>query len=244
MTTTEGYEVWLHDTNSNQFVYNQTIKFPDDLKAYQVGQTAFMDLQLKGRMDHIVPVCFDSQCTNSTIYFYDSTQWYNLGVNFRNGNHVWGFAPKSADMPYLEAITVRPGDFNMDGYPDLLATLCIRGNVQKTKVVLMENIPCQGNCDGFDRTFSIRWDLLQSMNKNNYNVMGAFYDFFQNGILDVLLVSGNSNNGEYNMSAFKISSDYDANFLKVCRIFINLIFFLKLLYILFFVGDGCYWFDK
>lgn len=174
-----------------------------------------MDFQLKGRMDHIVPVCFDKLCTNSTIYFYDSSSWYNLGVNFHNGNSIWGFVPKKYSESYLEAITVRPGDFNMDGYPDLLATLCLGGSDKNTKVVLMENVPCSG-CNGFDRTFSIKWELLHSMNSNNNNVMGAFYDFYQNGILDVLLVNGN--NGEYNMSAFKISSDYDANFLKVSTI--------------------------
>ncbi|CAH1708192.1 T-cell immunomodulatory protein [Aphis gossypii] len=213
LTATNGYEVWLSDSEAGAFIYNQTIPFPDNLKVSNVGQTAFMDLQLKGRMDHIVPVCFDSQCTNSTIYFYDSTRWYNLGINFHNGNSVWGFVPPMPNVPYLEAITVRPGDFNMDGYPDLLGTLCLGGNSKKTKVILMENVACTTGCDGFDRTFVVRWDLLQSMNGDNYNVMGAFYDFFQNGILDVLLVSGG--NGEYNMSAFKNSLDYDANFLKV-----------------------------
>ncbi|VVC28598.1 Hypothetical protein CINCED_3A009391 [Cinara cedri] len=213
LTTKEGYEVWLSDSTSETFVYNQTIPFPDGLHFENVGQTAFMDLQLKGRMDHIVPVCFDKKCTNSTIYFYDSTRWYNLGINFHNGNSIWGFVPPTPNKPYLEAITLRPGDFNMDGYPDLLGTLCLAGNPKKTKVILMENVACTTGCEGFDRTFVVRWDLLHSMNSNNDYVMGAFYDFFQNGILDVLLVSGS--NGEYNMSAFKNSLDYDANFLKV-----------------------------
>lgn len=172
-----------------------------------------MDFQLKGRMDHIVPVCFDSNCINSTIYFYDSTRWYNLNINFHNGNSIWGFVPPKPDVPYLETITVRPGDFNMDGYPDLIGTLCLGGISENTIVILMENIPCKTNCEGFDRTFEVKWDLLQPTNgKRNY-VMGAFYDFSQNGILDVLLVSKNSD--EYNMSAFKNSLDYDANFLKV-----------------------------
>lgn len=212
LTTNDGYEVWLSDSKSESFIFNQTIPFPEGLSVENVGQTAFMDLQLKGRMDHIVPVCFDKKCTNSTIYFYDLTRWYNLGINFHNGNSVWGFVPPMPNVPYLETITVRPGDFNMDGYPDLLGTLCSGGNSQKTKVILMENVACT-SCDGFDRTFVVRWDLIESMNDKNHHVMGAFYDFFQNGILDVLLISGS--NGEFNMSAFKNSLDYDANFLKV-----------------------------
>ncbi|XP_050440730.1 T-cell immunomodulatory protein [Adelges cooleyi] len=211
LTTEDGYEVWLFDSESGAFVFNLTIPFPDNLSVVNVGQTAFMDLQLTGRMDHIVPVCFDKKCTNSTIYFYNLTRWYNLGINFHNGNSVWGFVPPQANMQYLETITLRPGDFNMDGYPDLLATLCLGGDPKKSKVFLLENIPCPGVCEGFDRTFAVRWDSLQHINKNT--VMGAFYDFYQNGILDVLLVSGS--NAQYNMSAFRNSLDYDANFLKV-----------------------------
>jgi integrin alpha FG-GAP repeat containing protein 1 len=223
LTTKDGYEVWLSDSTVDAFVFNETIPFPDDLTVGNIGQTAFMDLQLKGRMDHIVPVCFDAKCTNSTIYFYDSTRWYNLGINFHYGNNVWGFVPPKPNKPYLETITLRPGDFNMDGYPDLLGTLCPGGNSQKTKVLLMENVACSTGCEGFDRTFIVRWDLLQPMNGNKYNIMGAFYDFFQNGILDVLLVSGGD--GEYNMSAFKNSLDYDANFLKVNRFKLFIIFY-------------------
>lgn len=214
LTTETGYEVWLSDSKTYPFSFSHNISFPSEA-AKIIGQTVFMDLQLKGRMDHVVPVCFDLKCTNSSIYFYDSTRWYNLNVQFKHINNVWGFVPRT-NQPYLESITVRPGDFNMDGYPDLLGTLCVGGDSRKTKVVLMENILCTSDCDGFDRTFNIRWDLLEAMNGKNYNVMGAFYDFFQNGILDVLLVSGGE--GEYKMSAFKNSLDYDANFLKVSKL--------------------------
>jgi integrin alpha FG-GAP repeat containing protein 1 len=35
----------------------------------------------------------------------------------------------------------------MDGYPDLLGTLCLGGNSKKTKVILMENIACTTSCE-------------------------------------------------------------------------------------------------
>lgn len=235
LTTDDGYEVWLSDSNVGSFVFNRTIPFPDGLDVKRVGQTAFMDLQLKGRMDHVVPVCFDDKCTNSTIYFYDSTRWYNLGINFHNGNILWGFVPPKSDKPYLETITLRPGDFNMDGYPDLLCTLCSGGNPAKTKVFLMENVP--SSFEGFDRTFKVEWNLMDAMNGiNGHNVMGAFYDFYQNGILDVLLVSeSDKDKKEYAMSAFRNSLDYDANFLKVSKINIISAYFCIINKIFFFV---------
>lgn len=175
-----------------------------------MGQSVFIDLQLQGRLDNVVPVCFDSHCNTSAIYFHDSTAWHDLNVNFMEND--LRFVPTRENYSYLETITLRPGDFNLDGYVDLLATLSGRGS-QNTKVILLENIKCD-NCDGFSRTFKINQRFDSTIYGNNH-VMGAFYDFSQNGVLDVLLVS--EVNGDYKMTALKNSLNNDAYFLKVSR---------------------------
>lgn len=43
--------------------------------------------------------------------------------------------------------------------------------------------------------------------------MAAFFDFYQDGILDCILVTYNGK--QYQAGAFKNSLDYDANFIKV-----------------------------
>lgn len=47
-------------------------------------------------------------------------------------------------------ITLRSGDFNMDGYPDILATLSQEGD-DHPQSFLLENVACQTGCGKFKR---------------------------------------------------------------------------------------------
>lgn len=161
-------------------------------------------------MDLVTPVCFDKTCKNSTLLVYTNNSWHNLQVNFKdNNNVVWGYCQIGGSR-YTNVITLHSGDFNMDGYPDILATLSTTQNSQP-QAFLMENVPCEGTCGVFKRTYKIRWDALYPF--RNGTVMAAFFDFYQDGILDVILVQHNGT--DYKSVAFKNSLDYDANFIKV-----------------------------
>ncbi|XP_015592972.1 T-cell immunomodulatory protein [Cephus cinctus] len=211
ITTDKNFEIW-HGNNEG-FVYQSTIDLPYNLSyvefSGQIGQSLYLDVELTGKMDLILPLCFDKLCTNSTIMIYTSDGWHNLPINFRdNENSLWGFIPGNG-QPYTDTITLRGGDFNMDGYPDLLATLC--SNQRKTSFLLL-NVPCS-ICGTFNRTFEVRWNALNPF--YNATVMATFYDFYQDGILDVILVGLDKNTEKYRMMAFKNSLDYDANFVKV-----------------------------
>lgn len=85
-------------------------------------------------------------------------------------------------------------------------------NGETNRVCFLENAPCTSNCDNFRRDFIVHWSALTPMNNNT--VLGVFYDFLQDGILDVILV--NEIKGKVSsVSAFKNNLDYDANFVKV-----------------------------
>lgn len=165
-------------------------------------------------MDLITPVCYDKYCHNSTILVYKNNAWRDMKVFFKDpDNAIWGFV-KPDGRPYTDTITLRSGDFNMDGYPDLIVTLQpVMGG--PPQALFLENIPCEmPSCGTFSRTFVIRWNALKPFNNNT--VMGVFYDFYQDGILDLILVhSSPTANSDYKVSAFRNSLDYDANFLKV-----------------------------
>ncbi|KAK9501658.1 hypothetical protein O3M35_012343 [Rhynocoris fuscipes] len=215
ITTKQGFEVWVKERDQRDgFKYdpNRTIPLPPN--ANIVGQTLFMDMELKGKIDHILPVCFDSLCKNSTIYVYSNGKWHNLKINF-HFNGAWGFVPppRKNDL-FLDAITLRGGDFNMDGYPDALATLQdFNGNL-KTYLLVNEACVSPANCNEFNRTFTVHWTALDPVNNNT--IMGVFYDFMQDGILDIIFVHGHGPGSKKgNVSAFKNSLDYDANFVKV-----------------------------
>ncbi|XP_012258335.2 T-cell immunomodulatory protein [Athalia rosae] len=206
ITTDKSFEIWFGSEEG--FNFNRTIPLPSDT-AY-IGQSLYLDVELTGKMDLVVPVCYDKACKNSTIMIY-SDDWYNLQVDFKDLDNIdWGFCSPDGRR-YTDTITLRGGDFNMDGYPDLLATLTPHSE-RMPRTFLLENVPCT-NCKKFGRTFATRWTALNPL--NNRTVMAVFYDFYQDGILDVILVEHDPSTNGYRTQAFKNSLDYDANFVKV-----------------------------
>ncbi|CAK9828791.1 T-cell immunomodulatory protein [Anthophora retusa] len=213
VTTTKYFEIWLGIGNG--FEFREAILFPYNITLEEnfkgvIGQALYLDVELTGKMDLLLPLCFDDACTNSTIMMF-SDRWYNLQVNFRDGDNVlWGFVNPDGQR-YTDTITLRGGDFNMDGYPDLLATLKSTNSKQK-RSYLLKNVACD-SCVGFARKFEVKWQALNPF--QNETAMAVFYDFYQDGILDVILVEVDKNSNIYRTAAFKNSLDYDANFVKV-----------------------------
>ncbi|KAG8229488.1 hypothetical protein J437_LFUL010062 [Ladona fulva] len=207
VTTEKNFEIW-HGNDEGKLEFNTTVEFPSGAKFDQVGQSLFMDVELKGKMDHVLPVCIRSKCT---IYVHSGGNWHDLKIDFQDKDkNTWSFVTPNGQK-YTDTITVRGGDFNLDGYPDLLATL--KSSDDNPKSFLLENVPCSG-C-AFSRKFSVQWNAFPPYNRS---VLGTFFDFYQNGVLDVIIVhqpSSGANKNHYEMAAFKNDLDYDANFVKV-----------------------------
>lgn len=212
LTTGKNFEIW-YGIESNGFVYNRSIKWPNDAKF--VGQSLFIDVELIGRADLVTVVCLDDSCERSAILVYAAHEWHNLQVNFKdNANVLWKFPKPEKSKLYRDTVTLRSGDFNMDGYPDLLVTLVanrVGSAGHNARAFLLENVACETGCGAFSRTYVIRWDALNPL--SNGSIMAVFYDFFQDGILDVIVVRENAT--QLTVGAFKNSLDYDANFIKV-----------------------------
>lgn len=122
-------------------------------------------------------IIFDS-FSSSAIFAYVDGDYYNLEIEFKDDkNQLWQFIPPDPNQQsiYQNTITLRGGDFNLDGYPDMLVTL----KMMTTGIVqtfLMENVAC-GNCAPLTRSFAIRWNAFAPY--SNGTVVGAFYDFYQ-----------------------------------------------------------------
>lgn len=216
ITTPNHFEIWLgkqtRGENEPKFAYNNTIKHPDNAKI--IGQSLFIDVELKGSMDLVTPVCLDTdgdeKCKNSALVVYSDGQWITIPTSFKDDSgNTWAFYRKPGSR-YTDVITLRSGDFNMDGYPDILATLAQEGD-DHPQAFLLENVPCQTACGKFKRSYAIKWSALSPF--RNGTVMAAFFDFYQDGILDCIMVTYNGK--QYQAGAFKNSLDYDANFIKV-----------------------------
>lgn len=211
VTTEQHFEIW-HGI-SDGFKFEEKIQWPyGAIDNGHIGQSLYLDVELQGKLDLVVPICFDISCANSTIAIYNNG-WHNLQIDFKDKDNIWGFVPPTANSRrYTDTITLRGGDFNMDGYPDLLATLRAGSMIRS---FLLQNVPCENNnCGGVNRTFQVLWNGLYPF-YNNETVMAVFYDFYQDGILDVILVEFDKATERYSTAAFKNSLDYDANFVKV-----------------------------
>lgn len=105
LTTENNFEVWYgYEDETRKFVYNKTIPHPDN--AVVIGQSTFIDVELRGRMDLVTPVCYDADCRNSALLVYSDGNWHNLQVNFKdNNNNFWGFALRPGTK-YMNAITL------------------------------------------------------------------------------------------------------------------------------------------
>ncbi|XP_018561452.1 T-cell immunomodulatory protein [Anoplophora glabripennis] len=216
LTTSDNFEIWYGNEGGGKFVHNSTTPLPESTnnqKAAVIGQSLFIDVELKGRMDLVTPVCFEGteeNCKSSALMVHSETGWLNLQVNFKDDNsNNWNFY-MSKGSRYTNVITLRSGDFNMDGYPDILATLAQDG-YDHPQTFLLENVACQSGCGKFTRSYAVKWNALSPF--RNGTAMAAFFDFYQDGILDCILVTYNGK--EYKTAAFKNSLDYDANFVKV-----------------------------
>lgn len=59
-------------------------------------------------------------------YYLHVFQWQLLPVGFSYDGLIWGFVPVVNNIMSTQAkvpITLRVGDYNLDGYPDVLAVL-------------------------------------------------------------------------------------------------------------------------
>lgn len=175
LATENGFEIW-HGTGDEGFNYSEHRNY---IKNYIYGQSIFLDIELNGIITQMLPICSDSKCHNSAIWAYVDGEYQNLGIDFRDDtNHMWQFIapdPKQQSI-YQNTITLRGGDFNLDGYPDMLVTLqsMETGNIQ---TFLMENVECNHCGISLTRSYAIRWNAFSPY--SNGTVVGAFYDFYQ-----------------------------------------------------------------
>lgn len=210
VTTTSNVEVWLNDEFEG-FEYTSSIELLVGHPAIY-GQALFIDVALSGEFYLVIPVCFDPQCINSTILINDNKKWHDLQVDLNDGKGtLWRFVPPRNEI-YLDTITMRSGDYNMDGYPDILVTLS-PVNSNTTKVFLLHNTPCDLPGCQFHRTFNAQWDKFDSF--GNDVVMATFYDFYMDGVLDVIYVKKNVTTQKHTMHSFRNELEYDTNFIKV-----------------------------
>ncbi|XP_024151714.1 T-cell immunomodulatory protein [Oryzias melastigma] len=207
--TTEGatFETWI---NKDGNFTKAGVMSKSDVKI--VGQSSFVDFDGDGYQDHLLPACLDESCQQSTIYLSKSASKELVPVlsDFKQKDTLWGFVPGKPSQPLVLHI----GDYNLDGFPDALAILRnISGSGQRA--FLLENVACSSpGCSGVGRTFHIHWDQ-SDLGAIQNAVMATFFDIYEDGILDMLVLSQPDGQTDPVIHALKNNFEADAYFVKV-----------------------------
>uniref|UniRef100_A0A7N6BLM5 T-cell immunomodulatory protein TIP C2 domain-containing protein n=1 Tax=Anabas testudineus TaxID=64144 RepID=A0A7N6BLM5_ANATE len=184
----------------------------DPPKASTIGQSSFVDFDGDGYQDHLLPVCLDDGCKQSAIYLAKSgsKEWVPVLLDFQRRETIWSFVPGTPGQP----LTLHLGDYNLDGFPDALVILRnTSGSGQQA--FLLENVPCNNaSCHNVGRMFHIHWDQ-SDLGAIQNAVMATFFDIYEDGILDMLVLSKAEAKNDLIIHALKNNFEADAYFVKV-----------------------------
>ncbi|XP_057569026.1 T-cell immunomodulatory protein isoform X2 [Hippopotamus amphibius kiboko] len=209
------FEIW--ENLDGNFSASTVLEKPQSMMV--VGQSAFADFDGDGNMDHLLPGCEDKNCQKSAIYLARSRtkQWIPVLQDFSNKGTLWGFVPFVHEQQPPEIpipITLHIGDYNMDGYPDALAILKNTSGSNQ-QAFLLENVPCNNaSCEGAHRMFKVYWELMD-LNQIRNAVVATFFDIYEDGILDIIVLSKGYTKNDFAIHTLKNNFEADAYFVKV-----------------------------
>ncbi|XP_070698518.1 T-cell immunomodulatory protein [Pempheris klunzingeri] len=208
--TTEGptFETWISKDGN----FTRAEIMPAEPPVKKIGQSSFVDFDGDGYQDHLLPVCLDETCQRSAIYLAKSgsKEWVPVLSDFQRKETVWSFVPGKPSQP----LALHFGDYNLDGFPDALAVLRnTSGSGQQA--FLLENVPCNNaSCRSVGRMFHIHWDQ-SDLGAIQNAVMATFFDIYEDGILDMLVLSHAEGKNDLIIHALKNNFEADAYFVKV-----------------------------
>ncbi|GAA6075414.1 T-cell immunomodulatory protein, partial [Tachysurus ichikawai] len=80
---------------------------------------------------------------------------------------------------------------------------------------LLENVPCNNvSCKEAGRMFSVHWDQ-SDLNAIPKAAVATFFDIYEDGILDMIVLSHTEGKKELTIHALKNNFEADAYFVKV-----------------------------
>uniref|UniRef100_A0A8C8SYB7 Integrin alpha FG-GAP repeat containing 1 n=1 Tax=Pelusios castaneus TaxID=367368 RepID=A0A8C8SYB7_9SAUR len=210
------FETWVN--KDGNFSKETEIKEkPEDMMI--IGQSVFADFDGDGKTEHLLPACADETCQKSAIYLSKPglNQWIPVLQDFRNKDTLWGFVPYKNNQSSNEhsfPITLHIGDYNMDGYPDALAILRNTSGSNQ-QAFLLENVQCKNaSCRSIHRMFKVYWEL-SDLNQIKDAVVATFFDIYEDGILDIIILSKGYFNSNLVIHTLKNNFEADAYFVKV-----------------------------
>uniref|UniRef100_A0A3Q1CNW2 Integrin alpha FG-GAP repeat containing 1 n=1 Tax=Amphiprion ocellaris TaxID=80972 RepID=A0A3Q1CNW2_AMPOC len=208
LTTEDSkFETWIN--KDGNFTRAEVLLKPG---AKAVGHSSFVDFDGDGYQDHLLPACLDESCQHSAIFLAKSgsKEWVQILSDFQQRETIWSFVPGKPSQP----LALHLGDYNLDGFPDALVVLHNTSGSNQ-QAFLLENVPCQNpSCHKVGRMFHIHWDQ-SDLGAIQNATMATFFDIYEDGILDMLVLSQAEGKKDLIIHALKNNFEADAYFVKV-----------------------------
>ena len=215
------FEIWL---NAKDGTYCKVLSEPAPEGA---GQVSFVDIDRDGIEDIVFPVCLGEEClqkseihvvynpnevSNDCSFSFDKLKSFELKDLSATESTKHKIVISMKSPFYLSQyfpLTVRFGDFDLDGYPDALVILA---NSSESFVQFLKNSEC-GHCKPGHRTLEEDdSDDYMKLSKIQGAVLACFFDLDDKGVLDIIIVSFNGS--IYEITGFYNNFQNDAFHLK------------------------------
>ncbi|KAI8085765.1 uncharacterized protein B0P05DRAFT_466374 [Gilbertella persicaria] len=166
------------------------------------GPLSFADIDGDGSVDILFPVCQKDVCSIHVVYNQQ------MGLCSKSQQEDTNFR---GQLP----IPVHAGDYNLDGYPDLLVTT-------NKRVLLLQSVLCDsGLCSdeavvAAKRTFSLVSTGVEALDSMTSATQAAFFDIDEDGSLDMLVLQNTDNNKDAGRTPHFVINNFfnDAFFIK------------------------------
>jgi len=218
VTTSNTIELWKNmgtdKVIEQKFKNVKTISYPMNCttKKCEIGQFAFADFNLDGKLDVVIPICpdGDSQCSDSKIFFATIENLWKkpsvdafkeMTIDLRTHRFDFEKDEEEKDLIY-SAMTPRIGDIDLDGYPDLLVRVKDPSSLKiKTHLLLNFAVDHENEMRKSDlkRGFVLQEEVMPTESDSTM-VMATFYDLYENGNEDIILVQ------KYGNDKYKINN--------------------------------------
>lgn len=219
------FETWEQNTGMTNLTLNKNVIMLSTINEtiVHVGQMSFTDIDGDHKIDLVLPVCLNIDCSSSAIYaktLSDESPW-KMMIN--NENADWQFPLRDMLNQTPFPVTLRFNDITMDGMMDAVAILQEKGtkNGKKYFPAYFSNARCMAikHCSG-NRTFVVSpIDLGLSVGDSLVPVVVSLMDVNENGVLDFMITLESSNAASkikrYHTRVLLSEQTNDAAFVKV-----------------------------
>uniref|UniRef100_A0A0N4Z776 T-cell immunomodulatory protein n=1 Tax=Parastrongyloides trichosuri TaxID=131310 RepID=A0A0N4Z776_PARTI len=201
---------------------NAISRIPSVFDEKNLASPVISDFDADGNLDIAFPVCSDSRCKRIEKFLIWSNkigsgvskfqaltsggEWYYITIDNKE--------TELAGIDDNKDVIFRVGDFNLDGFPDLIAVAKINNGDHP---IILENIECSG-CENVTRKFEMKTTqrLIEPSDMSvGKVVLAAFFDLKEDGNLDIMVEYMNKNDASIKHDFIKCDDKGDTTFLKV-----------------------------